>query len=359
MDGDCLLDKKLNANDLTLTDWADWLKENGQAVFRAKQIFTWIYEKRIASFEEMTNLSKELREMLSEHFVLEHLRILNKHLSEDGTVKFLFSLDDGHAIETVLMTHEYGISVCVTTQVGCKMGCSFCASTLGGLLRNLTAGEIVSQVLTVQKYLDNQDEQGRVSSIVVMGTGEPFDNFAPTLKFISIINDQLGLNIGSRHITISTSGVIPNIYHFADLHMQVGLAISLHAPTDDLRSSLMPINRKYPLAELIKACKYYISVTNRRITFEYALMGGINDQDQHAKQLAELLKGINCHVNLIPVNFVPEKNFVRTSKKQIHNFKRILEKYQVNVTIRREQGGDIEAACGQLRAKHIEKEFKL
>jgi 23S rRNA (adenine2503-C2)-methyltransferase len=238
----------------------------------------------------------------------------------------------------------------VTTQVGCRIGCTFCASTLGGLKRNLGTGEIVAQVLEAQKFLDASGE--RVRSVVVMGSGEPFENYDATIRFIRIINDAKGLNIGQRHITVSTSGVVPNIYRFADEDWQVGLAISLHAPNQELRSSLMPINRRFPLAELLDACWYYLKKTGRRLTFEYALIGGKNDRSEHAHELGKLLQGMNCLVNLIPVNYVPERNFQRTPRNQIFEFKRILESYRVNVTIRREHGHDIDAACGQLRAKH-------
>lgn len=349
--------EKRNIYDLTFDEWTVWLKENAEPVYRANQIFDWLYVKRVETVDQMTNLSKSLRAKLVDQFEFQHLTIINKHISRDGTIKFLFRLTDGHAIETVIMRHHYGNSVCVTTQVGCRMGCTFCASTIGGLSRNLTPGEIVSQVVGAQKILD--EEEQRVSHIVVMGSGEPFDNYDATIQFIRIINDEKGLNIGQRHITVSTSGIVPVIYQFADLKWQVGLAISLHAPTDQLRSELMPINRKYTIDQLMEAIRYYVDTTNRRVTFEYALMGEVNDQDEHAEQLAELIKDLKCHVNLIPVNFVPERNFKRTPRNQIFRFKEILEKHKINVTIRREQGGDIEAACGQLRAKHIKHEFKL
>jgi len=350
------MDKK-NIYDFTLEEWMDWLKENDQPAYRAKQIFDWLYVKKVDVIEQMSNLPKELRNKLNDHFEIPLMKMLTKHVSADGTIKFLFQLKDGHAIETVIMRHHYGNSVCVTTQVGCRMGCTFCASTLGGLSRNLTSGEIVAQVMEAQSVLEQVND--RVSHIVVMGSGEPFDNYDETIRFIRIVNHPEGLNIGQRHITVSTSGIVPVIYQFADLKWQVGLAISLHAANDTLRSQLMPINKKYPIATLMEACQYYVKTTKRRITFEYALMGKVNDGDQHAKELAALIKNIKCHVNLIPVNVVPERNYVRTPKKQIYQFKKILEEHHINVTIRREQGGDIEAACGQLRAKHMKHEFKL
>ncbi|NCT25044.1 23S rRNA (adenine(2503)-C(2))-methyltransferase RlmN [Bacillus subtilis subsp. subtilis] len=339
-----------------LDEIKQWLTDNGEKPFRAAQIFEWLYEKRVSSFEEMTNLSKDLREKLNTHFVLTTLKTAVKQTSQDGTMKFLFELHDGYTIETVLMRHEYGNSVCVTTQVGCRIGCTFCASTLGGLKRNLEAGEIVAQVVKVQKALDETDE--RVSSVVIMGIGEPFDNFNEMLAFLKIINHDKGLNIGARHITVSTSGIIPKIYEFADQQMQINFAISLHAPNTEIRSRLMPINRAYKLPDLMEAVKYYINKTGRRISFEYGLFGGVNDQVEHAEELADLLEGVKCHVNLIPVNYVPERDYVRTPRDQIFAFEKTLKSRGVNVTIRREQGHDIDAACGQLRAKERQDETR-
>lgn len=335
--------------DLTLSQLQEWLKEQGEPVFRAGQIFDWLYVKRVTSFDGMSNLSRLLRERLEEAFQFVTLTEITKQVSQDGTVKFLFGLHDDHAIETVIMRHNYGNSVCVTTQVGCRIGCTFCASTLGGLKRNLTTGEIVAQVVQAQKTLD-EDHQ-RVSSVVIMGSGEPFENYDAMMDFLRIINDGKGLNIGQRHITVSTSGIVPNVYRFADEMTQINLAVSLHAPTDELRSKLMPVNRRFPLSDLIKACEYYIDKTGRRITIEYALIGGVNDEPQHAEKLGDLLRGMLCHVNLIPVNYVPERNYVRTPRNKIFEFKRILESKKVNTTIRREHGHDIAAACGQLRAQ--------
>lgn len=341
---------KTLAYNLTSNDWVQWMEKHGQPKFRAKQVMDWLYIKRVSSFDKMSNLPLSLREQLNESFSCSQLEEITVQQSKDGTVKFLFGLADQHAIETVIMRHQYGISVCVTTQVGCRIGCTFCASTLGGLKRNLTAGEIVSQVVSAQKFLDQTNE--RIKSIVIMGIGEPFENYDAMAKFIRIINDENGLHIGQRHITVSTSGVVPAIYQFADEGWQVGLAISLHAPNQELRAKLMPISRRYPLAELLEACLYYLETTNRRITFEYALIGGKNDQDSQAHELGQLLKGMNCLVNLIPVNYVPERNYTRTPRNQIFQFKRILDSYQVSTTIRREQGHDIDAACGQLRSKY-------
>ncbi|MED4452833.1 23S rRNA (adenine(2503)-C(2))-methyltransferase RlmN [Metabacillus fastidiosus] len=341
---------------LELHEIESWLTENGEKSFRGKQIFDWLYTKRVASFDDMSNLSKDLREKLQNNFTLTTLKTLIKQTSKDGTMKFLFELHDGYSIETVLMRHDYGNSICVTTQVGCRIGCTFCASTLGGLKRNLEAGEIVAQVVKVQQALDESDE--RVSHVVIMGIGEPFDNYDEMMSFLKIINHDEGLNIGARHITVSTSGIIPKIYKFADEQLQINFALSLHAPNTELRSKLMPINRAYKLPDLMEAIKYYVNKTGRRITFEYGLFGGENDQVEHAEELARLVKGLKCHVNLIPVNYVPERNYVRTPKEQIALFEKTLKDRGVNVTVRREQGHDIDAACGQLRAKERKEETR-
>lgn len=339
--------------DLTFEQWQEWAKQNGEAAFRAGQIFDWLYVKRVDSFGQMTNLSKALRDKLAAQFDFVTLTEIDRFESTDGTVKFLFELTDKNAIETVIMKHNYGNSVCVTTQVGCRVGCTFCASTLGGLKRDLRPGEIVAQVVKAQKRLDAAGE--RVSSIVVMGIGEPFENYDATMAFLRIMTHEKGLNIGQRHITVSTSGIVPNIYRFADENTQINLAISIHAPSDELRSKLMPVNRRFPLADLLEACHYYTRKTGRRITFEYALMGGVNDRPEHAAELARVMKQFPLsHVNLIPVNYVQERDYVRTSREDIFAFQRVLERNKVNATIRREQGADIAAACGQLRAKHME-----
>lgn len=350
------IEQKPSIYSLQLQELKDWLKENNEKAFRAEQIFDWLYTKRITSFENMTNLSKQLRDKLEIAYTLTTLKTIIQQQSSDGTIKFLFELHDGYSIETVLMRHEYGNSVCVTTQVGCRIGCTFCASTLGGLKRNLEAGEIVAQVVKVQQALDETNE--RVSSVVIMGIGEPFDNFDHMLSFLKIINHDKGLNIGARHITVSTSGIIPKIYKFADENMQINFALSLHAPNTELRSRLMPINRAYKLPDLMEAIRYYINKTGRRVSFEYGLFGGVNDQVEHAEELARLIKGLKCHVNLIPVNYVPERDYVRTPKEQIIKFEKTLKNHGVNVTVRREQGHDIDAACGQLRAKERKEETR-
>jgi 23S rRNA (adenine2503-C2)-methyltransferase len=338
--------------DYTLEQIQDWTKEQGEPAFRAGQIFDWLYVKRVSSFDEMTNLPKPFRDKLIEAFRFVTLTEITRMESKDGTIKFLFQLHDDHAIETVIMRHNYGNSVCVTTQVGCRIGCTFCASTLGGLKRSLTAGEIVAQVVQSQRWLDPDNQ--RVSSIVIMGIGEPFENYDNTMNFLRVMIHPKGLNIGQRHITVSTSGIVPSMYKFADEDTQINLAISIHAPNDALRSKLMPVNRRFPFVDVMDACRNYIEKTGRRITFEYALIGGVNDRPEHAEELGDVLQGLLCHVNLIPVNYVPERNYVRTPRDDIFEFQRILQKRNVNVTIRREQGHDIAAACGQLRAKHME-----
>lgn len=341
---------------LTFPELEAWVIEAGEKAFRAKQLYDWMYVKRVTTFDDMTNVPKALRDKLEASFQLTTLKELVKQESQDGTIKFLFELQDGYSIETVLMRHEYGNSICVTTQVGCRIGCTFCASTLGGLKRNLEAGEITAQVLDVQRALDATGE--RVDSIVVMGIGEPFDNYDELMRFLRTVNHDNGLNIGARHITVSTSGIVPKIYKFADEGMRINFAISLHAPTTELRTKLMPINRAFDLDKLMDAVRYYTEKSGRRITFEYGLFGGVNDTEEYAHLLADLLKGIKCHVNLIPVNHVLERDYVRTPRAQIFAFEKVLKDRNVNVTIRREQGSDIDAACGQLRAKEREQETR-
>lgn len=341
---------------LRLDEMKEWLTANGEKAFRAGQIYEWLYEKRVKTFEEMSNLSKGLRDKLEAEFALTTLSTIIKQESKDGTIKFLFQLQDGYSIETVLMRHEYGNSICVTTQVGCRIGCTFCASTLGGLKRHLMAGEIVEQVVKVQQQLDETEE--RVSSIVIMGIGEPFDNYDAMMSFLKIMNDDKGLNIGARHITVSTSGIVPKIYEFADEGMQINFAVSLHAPNQEARQKLMPIAKAYKLEELMDAVKYYTMKTGRRVTFEYGLMSGQNDTEEVALELARLIKNIKCHVNLIPINYVPERDYIRTSRSKIFAFEKTLKEQGINVTIRREQGADIAAACGQLRAQERSEETK-
>lgn len=343
---------------LTYNEMVDWFaQEHKELPYRAKQVFEWLYQKRVTSFAEMTNLSKALREKLQATATIETSQALLQQTSKvDGTVKFLLGWSDAVTVETVLMRHDYGNSVCVSTQVGCKMGCTFCASTLGGMIRQMTAGEMVEQLLYSQRLLDSDDE--RVSSVVLMGSGEPMDNYNEAMRFIDIINDANGLNIGQRHITISTVGLVPGIVRLADEGRPITLAVSLHAANDELRSSMMPVNKAYPVAKLMEACRYYNQKTGKRISFEYALVGGKNDKLEDARQLANLLGDLPAHVNLIPVNYVPERNFTRTPKDQIHAFANELRTHGVNATIRREMGHDIAAACGQLRAQHQAGEVK-
>lgn len=339
----------------TIEDLQNILVENGFKKFAAQQIFDWIYGKLEADFNNMTNLSKELREFLDNNYSAAPLKDLVINESKDGTIKILFMLDDNRTIETVLMPQRYGQSVCVTTQVGCKMACKFCASGLIKTERNLETDEIVRQIFTMnlllkEKFKDNLDDpRARVSHIVVMGIGEPMDNFDNVMKFIKIINDPKGFEIGARHITVSTCGVVPKIIEFADLKTQVNLAISLHAPNNEVRDSLMPINKAFNIQKLMDAVRYYIGTTNRRITFEYILIEYVNDLPEHAEQLAKLIRGINGYVNLIPYNEVEENPFKKSTK--IEQFYNILKKLGINAIIRREFGADIDAACGQLRAK--------
>lgn len=324
--------------------------ELGEPGFRASQVMNWIYKRRAGSFYDMTNLPKALRDRLSRSADIGYLETWAKQESKvDDVVKYLFRLKDGHGIETVLMRYSYGSSVCVSTQVGCRMGCAFCASTLGGWVRNLTVGEILAQVVTVQKEIDPLGE--RVGWVVLMGSGEPLDNYDEVVKFLCLVNSPNMLGISHRRVTLSTSGIVPRIYDLAKLRLQITLAVSLHAPYDELRDRLVPINREYPIAELMKACKHYSQVTGRRITYEYSLMKGINDFPEHAVALARLLEGQNCHVNLIPVNPVRERGIQRSSEEDVEVFRRNLEARRIAVTVRRELGTDIDAACGQLRRR--------
>ncbi len=344
---------------LTFAELTDWLTERGHKKYRAQQVWDWLYRKRVKRFEEMTNVPKDCLQMLEDEFVIETMTVHTIQQSKDGTVKFLFQLHDGNLIETVLMRHHYGLSVCVTTQVGCNIGCSFCASGLLRKSRDLSTGEIVEQIMQVQAYLDRNEEGKRVSHVVVMGIGEPFDNFENVVDFVEIIKDQKGLAIGARHITVSTSGIVPKIYEFADLQLQVNLAISLHAPNDELRSKIMKINRAYPIESLMKAIRYYIETTNRRVTIEYILLKDVNDKREHAQQLADLFRDIKrlVYVNLIPYNPVDEHSeYQRSEKDAILAFYDTLKKNGINCVIRREHGTDIDAACGQLRSKQIKKE---
>ena len=327
----------------------DELQENiaqmGMPRFRAKQIYEWLHKKNVDSFDKMTNLDKALRVRLSEEFTIAVPAVSRKLVSKiDGTVKYLFEFSDGECVESVVMKYKYGNSICVSTQVGCAMGCTFCASTKAGRVRNLTAGEILGQI-----YRAQTDTGERISHIVLMGIGEPLDNFDNVMKFLDMVSDENGLNIGQRNISLSTCGVVPNIYKLAERKMQITLSISIHSPTDELRTSMMPINKKYPISELVKACRSYVKTTGRRISFEYSLIKGVNDSPECAEKLCELLKGMLCHVNLIPVNTIEQSDYRKSDKEAIEKFKNIIEKHKITATVLRKLGADINAACGQLR----------
>ncbi len=337
---------KINLFDLSLDELKEFVKQLGEPQFRGKQIFEWMY-RGAENFEDMTNIPKNLREKLSESSFLGGMSISEKYVSKiDETRKYLLQLNDGNFIETVLMKYEYGYTVCVSSQVGCKMGCKFCASTVNGWVRNLTPGEIVGQILCVQRDLGQ-----RISNVVMMGIGEPFDNFENVLKSIKLMNSPEGLGIGQRHISVSTCGLADKIKALADMKMQITLLISLHAPSDERRSQIMPVNNKFNINELMSACDYYIKETSRRISFEYTLISGVNDTLEEADTLAKILKRKLCHVNLIPVNKVEESGFSKSSRERVEAFKARLEKHGLVATVRREMGSDINAACGQLRNK--------
>lgn len=337
-----------NIKDYDLEDLKQELTSIGEKGFRAEQIFKWLYQEKVKSFDEMTNLSLELREKLKNNYTICNYNILKKLESSDGTKKYLFDILDGNIIESVLMKYHYGKSVCVSSQVGCKMGCKFCASTGIPFVRNLTAGEIVEQILAIE-----QDTGDKISNIVFMGIGEPLDNYDNVIKAIRILNNPKGLGIGARHISVSTSGLVPRIYDLAKENIQCTLSVSLHASNNEKRSSMMPVNNRYSVEELIKACKDYIAMTNKRISFEYALAKDNNDNMQDAKELANLLKGMLCHVNLIPINKIENGKFTKSSNENIIKFRDYLNDHGIVATIRRELGSDIEAACGQLRRKNL------
>ena len=337
-----------NIKDYNLDELTKELENIGEKKFRAEQIFKWLYVEKVKSFDEMTNLSLELRKKLKENFDICNFEIVRKLVSKDGTIKYLFGLNDGNAIESVLMEYHFGKSVCVSSQIGCKMGCKFCASTGIPFIRSLTSGEIVEQIIAIE-----QDTGSKVSNVVFMGIGEPMDNFENVLNAIGILNNPKGLNIGARHISVSTSGVVPRIYEFADKDIQCTLSISLHSADDEIRSSMMPVNNAYNIEELMKACRYYIAKTNKRISFEYALAKDNNDNLQDAKKLVDLLQGMLCHVNLIPINKIDNGNYQKSSLENIIKFRDYLNDHGIVATIRRELGSDINAACGQLRRQNL------
>lgn len=321
----------------------------GEKKFRGKQLYEWLHVRQAASFDEMTNLSKEFRERLKETCELVCLRQVDVQISAiDGTRKYLFALSDGNVIESVLMRYKHGNSVCISSQVGCRMGCRFCASTLDGLVRGLAPSEMLDQIYRISKDIGE-----RISNVVVMGTGEPMDNFDNLLKFIELLTDENGLHISQRNLTVSTCGIVPRMRELADYKLAITLALSLHASNQKKRLSLMPVANKYEIHEVVDACRYYFAQTGRRVTFEYSLVGGVNDTDEDAAELSQLIRGMNCHVNLIPVNPIKERDYVQSDTESIQAFKAKLEKNGINVTVRREMGRDIDGACGQLRRKHM------
>lgn len=335
-----------NIYGMTLSDLETYFISIGDKKFKAIQVFEWLYKKRVSSFQEMTNVKKETLNKIEEDFNLDKLKIIDKKVGKDVT-KYLFELNDREKVEAVLMNHDYGNSLCVSTQVGCNMGCTFCESGRLKKVRNLEVHEMVLQILAIE-----DDQNTRISHVVLMGIGEPFDNYDNIIKFIDIINSGKGIDIGARHITVSTCGIIPKIKDFINNGKQVNLAISLHASNDELRSRLMPINRAYPLKNLIEVLKEYIEKTNRRVTFEYILLKGVNDKEENAIELARLINKMNAYVNLIPYNETSHIEYKKSDKKQILKFYDILKKNNINVTIRREFGSEVMAACGQLRANH-------
>lgn len=342
------MDKK-DIRSYTYSELQEELGTLGEKSFRAKQIYEWLHVKLVDSFGEMTNLSKSLRQRLDEEYEIRMVSMVERQISKlDPTEKFLFELQDGNVVESVLMKYNYGNSVCISSQVGCRMGCRFCASTIGGLVRNLTTSEMLGQVYQIQKISGE-----RVSNIVVMGTGEPLDNYENFLKFIHMISDEHGLHISQRNITASTCGIVPNMKRLAGEGLQITLALSLHGSSQEKRSALMPVANRYDLPEVLEACDNYFQKTGRRVTFEYSLVQGVNDSPEDAAELTAMLKNRNCHINLIPVNPIRERNFKKPSRKNAFEFKNKLEHNGINVTIRRERGSDIDGACGQLRRRHM------
>lgn len=342
--------QKIDVKSLTLSELKKELESRGEKAFRAKQMYEWMHVKLARNFEEMTNLSKDFREKCKEWYTYTALTAIQVQESKiDGTRKYLFALADGNVVESVWMKYKHGNSVCISSQVGCRMGCRFCASTLDGLERNLTPSEMLDQIYAITRHTGE-----RVSNVVVMGTGEPMDNYENLLTFLKILTDENGLNISQRNITVSTCGIVPKMRELAKEHLQITLALSLHSTTDEKRKKLMPIANKYSIAELMDACKYYFEQTGRRITFEYSLVGGVNDTDEDAEELIALAKPLCCHINLIPVNPIKERDYVQSDTERIRRFQNKLERNKVNATVRREMGRDIDGACGQLRRKHTE-----
>lgn len=335
---------------MTLQELEQYMEEIGEQKFRARQLYEWMHKKLARNLDEMTNLPKNLKQKIREGAGMLSVKEVKRFTSRiDGTAKFLFELYDGSIIETVLMKYRHGNSVCISSQAGCRMGCRFCASTIGGLTRSLEPSELLDQIYHIQHTTGE-----RVSNVVVMGTGEPFDNFDHLIRFLELLTNEQGLHISQRNITVSTCGLVPKIYELAEKKLQITLAISLHAPNDEMRRELMPIANQYSIKEIMDACDAYIAATNRRITFEYSLVKGVNDRPEHAKMLIRLLKGRLCHVNLIPVNPIDERDYEQSSKESIYEFQHLLEKNHIRATVRREMGRDINAACGQLRKSYVE-----
>ena len=342
----------MDIKSMTLEELQTYFIELGEKPFRAKQVYQWMHEKLVRSFDDMSNLSKDLREKLQFQGELTNLNMVQVQESAiDGTRKYLFELPDGNLVESVWMKYNHGNSVCISSQVGCRMGCRFCASTLDGLERNLLPSEMLEQIYSIIRHTGE-----RVSNIVIMGTGEPMDNYDNFLRFVGLICDEKGQNISQRNITVSTCGIVPNMKRLAEEKLQITLALSLHATTDEKRKQLMPIANKYSLKEVIEACKYYFEKTGRRITFEYSLVAGVNDTKEDAEELVALVKGMNCHINLIPVNPIKERDYKQSNKEQIQAFKARIEKSGISATVRREMGRDIDGACGQLRRRHMSQE---
>ena len=340
---------KKDIKSLNQTETCEYIESLGEKKFRGKQIYEWMHKKLVSSIDDMTNISAAFREKLKAETEFTVLKKVDCQESAiDGTRKYLFELADGNMVESVFMRYKHGNSVCISSQVGCRMGCRFCASTLDGLVRGLTPAEMLEQIYRIES-----DTEERVSNVVVMGTGEPLDNYDNLLKFIELLTDENGLNISQRNITVSTCGIVPKIRELADKKLSITLALSLHAPNQSKRLELMPIANKYDISEVIDACKYYFDTTGRRISFEYSLVAGVNDSEEDAEELASLIKGINCHVNLIPVNPIKERDYVQSSREAVLSFQKKLEKFGINVTIRREMGRDIDGACGQLRRRYM------
>ena len=340
---------KTDIKSLTLEELTQEIKGLGEPAFRAKQLYEWMHVRMAGDYDDMSNIPKALKEKCREHFEYTSLKQVRMQESAlDGTRKFLFGLADGNVIESVWMEYRFGVSVCISSQVGCRMGCRFCASTLDGLERNLRPSEMLDQIYAMSRILCK-----KVSRVVVMGSGEPMDNYDNLLRFVQLLTDENGLNMGQRNLTVSTCGIVPRIRQLAEQHLQINLALSLHASNDAKRKQLMPIANEYSLTEVMDACRYYFDQTGRQLTFEYALVGGVNDTEEDAAELIRLLKDLNCIVNLIPVNPIKERNYTETGHSQVVAFKNKLEKSRINVTIRREMGRDIDGACGQLRRRHL------